>query len=319
MNKINYNDWNSSELKNQIKELSMASPMSFRQSDKLIELRKGEIRIKTMSDDKSWSDWEIIEAPHLNVEKGKIIANRDHGLIIRISTDEAHELCSIKDEPWSNDDAMNAFNSGSGNLLIRKIINGSKEFAELLTTRKTLPNVPFQVELANRMGLTSKPYSVYSGNVRKMYEDADKEYISDNWIGYFPYQKMNDVWTPAQELVYLESLLKRKSPVTSKPKVENKDRKHSIKPNHILGDSDMDLSQENVHNNISSKSYITAALLAIFLGFLGAHKFYVGKKVLGIIYLLFSWTMIPSVLGVIEGLKILIEGQDKFIEQINDF
>lgn len=43
-------------------------------------------------------------------------------------------------------------------------------------------------------------------------------------------------------------------------------------------------------------------LLALFLGGLGAHKFYSGKTLMGILYLLFSWTFIPSVLGFIEAI-----------------
>ena len=37
--------------------------------------------------------------------------------------------------------------------------------------------------------------------------------------------------------------------------------------------------------NISQKNKIVALLLCIFLGFFGAHKFYVGKIGMGILYL----------------------------------
>src|SRR5258708_1464285 len=47
---------------------------------------------------------------------------------------------------------------------------------------------------------------------------------------------------------------------------------------------------------------LTAALLAIFLGSLGAHKFYLGQNGWGVIYLLLCWTFIPTVLGLIEGI-----------------
>ncbi|MBM1152382.1 TM2 domain-containing protein [Enterococcus durans] len=43
-------------------------------------------------------------------------------------------------------------------------------------------------------------------------------------------------------------------------------------------------------------------LLALFLGGLGAHKFYSGKTLMGILYLVFSWTFIPSALGFIEAI-----------------
>lgn len=38
--------------------------------------------------------------------------------------------------------------------------------------------------------------------------------------------------------------------------------------------------------NISAKSKVTAALLCFFLGFLGVHRFYVGKIGTGILWLL---------------------------------
>jgi hypothetical protein len=45
----------------------------------------------------------------------------------------------------------------------------------------------------------------------------------------------------------------------------------------------------------SDKSRSTAALLALLLGGIGIHKFYVGKPGIGIIYALFCWTFIPSI------------------------
>ncbi|MGX7419146.1 TM2 domain-containing protein [Carnobacterium gallinarum] len=43
-------------------------------------------------------------------------------------------------------------------------------------------------------------------------------------------------------------------------------------------------------------------VLALLLGSIGAHKFYSGKILAGIIYILFSWTVIPALLGLIEGI-----------------
>lgn len=53
------------------------------------------------------------------------------------------------------------------------------------------------------------------------------------------------------------------------------------------------------------KSKTTAAILAIFLGGLGIHKFYLGKGVQGLLYLLFSWTFIPAMIALIEGIMYL--------------
>lgn len=67
-----------------------------------------------------------------------------------------------------------------------------------------------------------------------------------------------------------------------------------------------------------SKNYLVASLLAIFLGWLGAHKFYIGKYMSGVIYLVFCWAWIPGILGIIQGLKWLSKGQDEFIDELAD-
>jgi len=61
-----------------------------------------------------------------------------------------------------------------------------------------------------------------------------------------------------------------------------------------------------------SHSRTTAAILALFLGGLGAHKFYLGNIVLGIIYLVFCWTFIPSIIALIEGFIYLTMTDEKF-------
>lgn len=48
-----------------------------------------------------------------------------------------------------------------------------------------------------------------------------------------------------------------------------------------------------------AKDTTTGTLLSLFLGGFGAHRFYLGDK-WGLLYLLFIWTMVPSVMGIIE-------------------
>lgn len=43
-----------------------------------------------------------------------------------------------------------------------------------------------------------------------------------------------------------------------------------------------------------------AILLAFFLGVFGIHKFYLGRTGLGVLYLLFCWTGIPAIVGIVE-------------------
>jgi len=54
--------------------------------------------------------------------------------------------------------------------------------------------------------------------------------------------------------------------------------------------------------SLYGRSRTTAALLAIFLGGLGIHKFYLGKVGQGVLYLLFCWTLIPGLIAFFEGI-----------------
>ena len=48
------------------------------------------------------------------------------------------------------------------------------------------------------------------------------------------------------------------------------------------------------------KDEVVGVLLALFLGGFGIHHFYMRRNGLGLVYLLFSWTGIPMILGWIE-------------------
>lgn len=65
------------------------------------------------------------------------------------------------------------------------------------------------------------------------------------------------------------------------------------------------------------KNKIVAALLAIFLGGFGIHKFYLAKPFQGVFYLLFCWTGIPSIIAFIEGILYLIQSNEKFSKKYN--
>ncbi|QLG26740.1 TM2 domain-containing protein [Halorarum halophilum] len=60
------------------------------------------------------------------------------------------------------------------------------------------------------------------------------------------------------------------------------------------------------------KDKLAAALIAIFLGGLGIHKFYLGDNRMGVIYLCFFWTGIPALLGLIEGIIYLTKTDEEF-------
>jgi TM2 domain-containing membrane protein YozV len=60
------------------------------------------------------------------------------------------------------------------------------------------------------------------------------------------------------------------------------------------------------------KNKIVAAILALILGGLGVHKFYLGQTGKGVLYLIFCWTYIPSILAFIEGIMILCSNDENF-------
>ena len=64
------------------------------------------------------------------------------------------------------------------------------------------------------------------------------------------------------------------------------------------------------------KNKIAAALLAIFLGSLGIHRFYL-KQLRGIFYLLFFWTGIPGIVALIEGILFLLMDDAKWDAKYN--
>lgn len=67
------------------------------------------------------------------------------------------------------------------------------------------------------------------------------------------------------------------------------------------------------------KNQVLAGLLAIFLGGIGVHKFYLGRIGMGIVYVLFCWTGVPEVLGIIEGIIYLTMEPEDFSAKYDRF
>lgn len=68
---------------------------------------------------------------------------------------------------------------------------------------------------------------------------------------------------------------------------------------------------------VGGKSKTTAALLAIFLGGVGLHKFYLGNIGMGVLYLIFSPTLIPLIVGIVEGIQLLGMSEEAFAAKYN--
>lgn len=79
--------------------------------------------------------------------------------------------------------------------------------------------------------------------------------------------------------------------------------------NEILKEQLKQLKEGN--NNQNKPSLVIYLVLAFFLGGIGAHHFYNGKTVRGLLYLVFVWTMIPSGLALID-MVIALVNKNKF-------
>lgn len=74
---------------------------------------------------------------------------------------------------------------------------------------------------------------------------------------------------------------------------------------------------DTVAELIQKRNRYVATLLAFFLGWVGIHKFYLGRIGQGIVYVLFCWTFIPFLLGLIEGAIYLSMSDQSFNTKYN--
>lgn len=65
------------------------------------------------------------------------------------------------------------------------------------------------------------------------------------------------------------------------------------------------------------KDKTVAVVLALLVGPIGIHKFYLGNSLAGVLYLLFSWTLIPSLLAFFDFLGLLLMSEQAFQVQYN--
>jgi TM2 domain-containing membrane protein YozV len=71
------------------------------------------------------------------------------------------------------------------------------------------------------------------------------------------------------------------------------------------------------HVRVHDRTRIAAVLLALFFGGLGVHKFYLGEVGLGVLYLLFFWTMIPAIVAFIEAITYAVQSDEVFDRKYN--
>lgn len=62
----------------------------------------------------------------------------------------------------------------------------------------------------------------------------------------------------------------------------------------------------------------TAIVLAIFLGGFGVHRFYLGRHISGVLYLVFCWTFIPLILAFFEAAMYFFMSQEAWDLRFNE-
>ena len=92
------------------------------------------------------------------------------------------------------------------------------------------------------------------------------------------------------------------------PQEEEKEMTNDQLQNEILKEQLAQLKSMKEDSN--KPSLMVYLLLAIFLGGIGAHDFYVGKPVTGVIKLIFCWTGIPTIISLFNIIGALMNKDD---------
>ncbi|SHI18706.1 TM2 domain-containing protein [Ferrimonas marina] len=67
-----------------------------------------------------------------------------------------------------------------------------------------------------------------------------------------------------------------------------------------------------VEPKLSLRSQRRASRLGIYLGTFGVHQFYLGNRARGALYLALCWSLVPTLLGVWEGLRVSRMSPEEF-------
>ncbi len=79
----------------------------------------------------------------------------------------------------------------------------------------------------------------------------------------------------------------------------------------------MQQMQQQAPKKTGDRERGVAVVLALFLGGLGVHKFYLGESGMGIVYLLFCWTFIPAIVAFLEAIVYLSQSKHEFDQKYN--
>ncbi len=68
---------------------------------------------------------------------------------------------------------------------------------------------------------------------------------------------------------------------------------------------------------IERRNKTTAILLCFFLGWMGGHKFYLGRTISGLVYLCLCWTLLPLIASFFETIYLIVMSQQEFDIKFN--
>lgn len=101
----------------------------------------------------------------------------------------------------------------------------------------------------------------------------------------------------------LETLKKMNTPQQDETEMNNDQLQNEILKEQLA-------QLKSMKEDSNKPSLMVYLLLALFLGGIGAHDFYVGKPVKGLIKLAFCWTGIPTIISVFNIIGALMNKQN---------
>lgn len=77
--------------------------------------------------------------------------------------------------------------------------------------------------------------------------------------------------------------------------------------------------QALVANYVDNPDQTTAAILNILLGDFGVGHFYTGQTLRGVLDIIFCWTGIPAVIGIVEGIIWLTDSEERWAARVAEW
>lgn len=74
----------------------------------------------------------------------------------------------------------------------------------------------------------------------------------------------------------------------------------------------------DITTDFYGRNRLCAGLFGILLGTFGVQEFYMGKTTAGILSVLFMWTGIPSIVGLVKGIIYICQPNEEFKAHISD-